>query len=331
MRPVGQARLALQTGLVLVIVMVWGAAAAAKSGTPLVDAYAQSVKALSPNARVAALELLAEWGALRRAAEAARARGGVAGAAAVQALVDHAEARLQQVPALATLVAEQHYAAGLPGGDAAGGVGLAHMVQRGLAAGLAADLAPRSRVASRLARALTLVNVAWFVGCVMVTVAGVALFGAHLAALVILVPLPAWEAAGYMASLWLLHRATLCRKSAAPYVALTGLFLFTACAAGTLWLHVPRQLRENERTATALLWFFAAVYGAVAVRLQAMLLGTLAVWWAVSALGFSIMVFPFLTIIGFRNGVAYPFAAALIMTLAFLPFKARPPHLHCCP
>lgn len=40
-----------------------------------------------------------------------------------------------------------------------------------------------------------------------------------------------------------------------------------------------------------------------------------------SALGFSIFVFPFLTVVGFRNGLLAPFAASLALLLAFLPFK----------
>lgn len=55
--------------------------------------------------------------------------------------------------------------------------------------------------------------------------------------------------------------------------------------------------------------------------MQAPLLGTLTVWWAMSALGFSIFVFPFLTVVGFRNGMKAPFFAALSLILLFLPFK----------
>ncbi len=64
--------------------------------------------------------------------------------------------------------------------------------------------------------------------------------------------------------------------------------------------------------------------------MQASLLGTITMWWAMSALGFSVLVFPFQTYIGFRSGMARPFAAALLIILAFLPFKVRlascPPH-----
>lgn len=44
-------------------------------------------------------------------------------------------------------------------------------------------------------------------------------------------------------------------------------------------------------------------------------------WWALTALGFSIAVFPFLTVIGFRGGLARPFGTAAALLLAFLPFK----------
>ncbi len=54
---------------------------------------------------------------------------------------------------------------------------------------------------------------------------------------------------------------------------------------------------------------------------QATLLGTLAVWLGVSALGFTIIAMPFLTVIGFRNGMVAPFSASLLLILTFLPYK----------
>lgn len=48
------------------------------------------------------------------------------------------------------------------------------------------------------------------------------LFGLYAAALLALIPLPFYEAAGYAASLALLRRSTTARPSAAPYIALTG-------------------------------------------------------------------------------------------------------------
>lgn len=57
---------------------------------------------------------------------------------------------------------------------------------------------------------------------------------------------------------------------------------------------------------------------------QAPLLGTMAVWWAMSALGFFVAVLPFVTVTGFRNGLLRPFVASLALILLFLPFKARP-------
>lgn len=60
-----------------------------------------------------------------------------------------------------------------------------------------------------------------------------------------------------------------------------------------------------------------------AFAVQAPLLGTLAVWWAMSALGFFVAVLPFVTITGFRHGLLRPFVASLALVLLFLPFKAR--------
>ncbi|PSC71122.1 H(+) Cl(-) exchange transporter 7 [Micractinium conductrix] len=83
----------------------------------------------------------------------------------------------------------------------------------------------------------------------------------------------------------------------------------------------PPALKDSERLQAALLAAITAVWGTAAVRLQASLLGTCTVWWALTALGFSIAVFPFLTVIGFRGGLARPFGTAAALLLAFLPFK----------
>lgn len=96
-------------------------------------------------------------------------------------------------------------------------------LQQAAAADLAADLSSSAgRVRSRLTRALTLVNIAWFIGCLLVVSAATSLFGLYAAALLALIPLPAYEAAGYAASFAILQRATAARPSTAPYIALTG-------------------------------------------------------------------------------------------------------------
>jgi hypothetical protein len=211
-----------------------------------------------------------------------------------------------------------------------GGPAELRALQQAAAQDLTIDLASSggvaARVRSRLARTLTLVNIAWFVGCVLVVTAVTSLFGLYAAALLALIPLPVYEAAGYAASLAILKRSTTARPSAAPYIALTGLLLFTASACGSIALH---QLHERFRpykdaALSALLTGFALLYGAAAVRLQAPLLGTLSVWWAMSALGFFVAVLPFVTLTGFRHGLLRPFAAALALILLFLPFKAAP-------
>lgn len=46
-----------------------------------------------------------------------------------------------------------------------------------------------------------------------------------------------WEALGYAASLLVLRRSLAAAPSTAPFVALTGLMLFTACAWGSIALH----------------------------------------------------------------------------------------------
>ncbi|KAI3436395.1 hypothetical protein D9Q98_005812 [Chlorella vulgaris] len=175
----------------------------------------------------------------------------------------------------------------------------------------------------RLARALTLMNIAWFVGCVLLVLGLGSLVGTYVAALLFLIPLLAWEAIGHAASLYVIHAATKASPAAAPYVGLTGLLMLTACIGGSIFLHLERWFKSNE-PAAALMGGFTLLWGAIAVRLQAPLLGTLTVWWAMSALGFSIFVFPFLTVVGFRNGMKAPFFAALSLILLFLPFKVAP-------
>lgn len=257
-------------------------------------------------------------------------------------------------------------------------------LRRSLAASVAAADAPAPSVKTRLARVLTLVrvlqcdqrlgawcapadsstlfppqvNIAWFCGALLIAVAAAALLGAYAAALVMLVPLPAWEAAGYLLSIWVLRAATRAVPSAAPYLALTGLMLLTACMGSSIALHdLARRFEAHKEAATsALLALLSSLYGAAAVRLQvglqganpppplarpgplnrpltthapacmqAPLLGTLSVWWAMAALGFFVAVLPFCTLVGFRSGMARPFAAALLLILAFLPFKVRRP------
>lgn len=195
-----------------------------------------------------------------------------------------------------------------------------------LAADLASDSGMAGRVRSKLARTLTLVNIAWFIGCILVVTAGTSLFGLYAAALLALIPLPAYEAAGYAASLAILKRAAAARPSTAPHIALTGLLLFTASACGSIALHQLHERFRGHKDAalSTLLACFAALYGAAAVRLQAPLLGTMAVWWAMSALGFFVAVLPFVTVTGFRNGLLRPFVASLALILLFLPFKATP-------
>lgn len=131
----------------------------------------------------------------------------------------------------------------------------------------------------------TQVNIAWFVGCVLVATAAISLVGTYAVALAMLVPLPAWEAAAYTLSLWVLRRATAGAGGIAAgtadgtatgaavarqYVALTGLLLFTATVGGSVALHgVARRFEHcKERAASALLALFALLYGAAAVRLQ---------------------------------------------------------------
>lgn len=84
----------------------------------------------------------------------------------------------------------------------------------------------------------------------------------------------------------------------------------------------PALLATVPQALSALLLGFGLLYGAAAARLGSTMLGTLAVWWAMSSLGFFIAVFPHLTVVGFRGGMARPFAAALALILLFLPFKA---------
>lgn len=96
------------------------------------------------------------------------------------------------------------------------------------------------------------------------------LVGVYVVALAMLVPLWAWEALGYAASAAIIWAAGRCREGAAPFVALTGLLVFTACAGGTCYLHLADWCRQREERAASLLTAaFALVYGAVAIRLQA--------------------------------------------------------------
>ena len=56
--------------------------------------------------------------------------------------------------------------------------------------------------------------------------------------------------------------------------------------------------------------------------MQATLLGTLAVWWAMAALGFFVAAFPGLTVVGFTAGLTRPAAAAAALMAASLPGQA---------
>lgn len=319
--------------LLLVVYLHCGSAEQAKD-----DSFVQQFRSLPPADRVAAFGLLTELHALQQVVDEA----GAAGAAAT---------RLQQ------LQQQLHQLLPMLQGSASGLAAL----QQQASARLAADLAPPAP--SRVARALTLVNIGWFVGIVLVVLALFSLVGIYLAALLMLVPKEVYEGLGYLLSLWVLHKATLCAPQTAPYVGLTGLLLFTACVSGTVALHL-RHWFNNKSAPTILMGLFTLLYGAAAIRLQvcslgcvhiiclwllqllkeaplmpclfsaqgcllkvvahmqASLLGTIAVWWAVSALGFTIMVFPFLSVIGFREGMAAPFTASLALMLLFLPFKA---------
>lgn len=175
-----------------------------------------------------------------------------------------------------------------------------------------------------MCRALTLVNIAWFLACCLVVLGVVSLVGRYLAALVLLVPLPVWEAAGYLTSIAIVHRATLASPAAAPYVALTGLLAFSACMGSSCGLHLADRIKNSELAASLMLGICTLVWGLVAVRLQAPLLGMVTVWLAMSSLGFVIAVLPFATVIGFEHGLAAPFTAALALVAAFLPFKVAP-------
>lgn len=192
-----------------------------------------------------------------------------------------------------------------------------------LAADLASDSGMAGRVRSKLARTLTLVNIAWFIGCILVVTAvrrhrggykegrvrglaqlvssfhseavsgtvpppslgarppkgrhpscaaqqqsvaphpslplcpqtqcatqGTSLFGLYAAALLALIPLPAYEAAGYAASLAILKRAAAARPSTAPHIALTGRQVLTRFVTG-------RQVLTCFFTGSQVACFFA--------------------------------------------------------------------------
>ncbi|KAL4430647.1 hypothetical protein ABPG75_005903 [Micractinium tetrahymenae] len=199
-------------------------------------------------------------------------------------------------------------------------------LQAAARAELAARLAAAAqRPGSRLRRLLTLTNIAWFLGTLLIAVALLSLFGIYVVALLTLIPLEAWEALGFLTASGLLHHAlTRSAPAAAPHVALLALLLFTGCAAGTASRHLPSFRWRNQRAMAAFCALNAALYAGAAVRLQATVLGTLSVWWGVSALGFFIACFPFLTVIGFTGGLARPFGASLAAVLSFLPFKVAP-------
>ena len=83
---------------------------------------------------------------------------------------------------------------------------------------------------------------------------GTSLFGLYAAALLALIPLPCYEAAGYAASLALLRRSTTARPSAAPYIALTGKAaheLLMNCACTRVLCVCPASLALLRRSTTA--------------------------------------------------------------------------------
>jgi hypothetical protein len=199
---------------------------------------------------------MAEWQALAAAAAAAEA------------------AAQDRLPLVELAAQKQQLLRGLlPDLDAAASESAE--VQTQAHAALAAQLAGTASIPtpppSRLSRALTLVNIAWFVGCVLLVAAVVSLAGVYLAALVMLIPLLAWEAIGYAASLWVLHAAMHSAPGTAPYVGLTGLLMLTATVGGSLALHLAERIKNSETAAATLMGGFALLYGLVAVRLQARL------------------------------------------------------------
>lgn len=217
-------------------------------------AWLEQFSSLPPQGQLAAYRLMAEWDALATATAAYDAAG--------QDRLLLAELAVQKQRLLLGL---------LPNLDAAT-IEPAQLQSRALGA-LAKQLAGRPAAQpSQLARALTLVNIAWFAGCVLLVAAIVALAGAYLAALVMLIPLPVWEAVGYAASLWVLHAAMHSAPGTASYVGLTGLLMMTATIGGSLALHLAKHIKNSETAAAMLMGGFSLLYALVAVRLQAGLL-----------------------------------------------------------
>jgi hypothetical protein len=103
---------------------------------------------------------------------------------------------------------------------------------------------------------------------VLLVLAAASLVGTYLAALVMLIPLLAWEVIGYAASLWVLHAATAAAPAKAAYIGLTGLLMLTACIAGSIFMHLKERFKGSEPGAATLMGFFALLYGLVAARLQ---------------------------------------------------------------
>lgn len=364
-------------------------------------ALSKHLRAINTTHLVAALRLASEC---RGAALRDAAAGSTAAAAA--AATDGARAAGSVNPVISTRL--QQLALLLPDLDdhlsdaqqLQGRGGLLTALQAAVEDELGARLAAARRP-SRLARALSLTNIAvrwlksarngpaaalgdclrtrhalkrpfptqqWFVGCLLIVVALLALVGIYLAAIVIAIPLPVWEAAAYAAAAALLRQAVTASPAAtAPFVALTGLLLLSATVCASASLHLRRYFWESEAAVTAYCALNAAAYAAVAARLQvgcrhwasqtlpvragsptvrlapgpcrcamstlphsptapshqASMLGTLTVWWGVSALGFFIACLPFVTTVGFRGGLWRPYLACLAAVLAFAPFKAR--------
>ena len=150
------------------------------------EAILKQFRELEPEDRVKAFQALAELRSLRHVAE--QVQLGSAEAPTVGSLIRDAQHRL-------LILLPQ-----LNGSD----VDILDQLQQHAVAALAAGLAPRGP--SRLSRALTLVNVIWFCGCLLLLAAAVSLAGIYVAALAMQVPLAAWEALGYAASLWVVHR-----------------------------------------------------------------------------------------------------------------------------
>ncbi|GAB4817130.1 hypothetical protein N2152v2_004176 [Parachlorella kessleri] len=276
--------------------------------------WLQQFTDLTPKGKLDAFELLTAYSSLVQMAEASPQDA--AAQSAIQLLAVQQKQTQRQLYALLPALEGASL-------DGAASTALKEQAAEVLLDQLATTPPNQQRKPARLAWALVLVNTAWFCGCILLVLAALALVGRYLAVLMVLVPLPAWEVIGYTAS-GLVLRAALVQssQSTAPYVALTGLLLLSGCMGGTIALHglKDRVLARPE----PVLGVLAALFGAVAIRLQATLLGTLAVWLGVSALGFTIIAMPFLTVIGFRNGMVAPFSASLLLILTFLPSKVAP-------